>query len=249
VAVFALQKSFFSKLVYNIAMNKRNFELDLLRGVAVILMVFFHFGYDLALFGYTSYETTVDTEWIIFRGVILSMFLLGVGMSSYLAYRNGIHWKKLWKQTAKLTAVSVVISIGSYFVFPDQWIYFGVIHFVTIATLASLAFLHRPKLSLILGIGIIVSYVLGYFHLDSMLAYSVEHFYIPRYTVDVVSFTPWFGVVLIGIYLMHKKLFGVAITENKAGRRIAFLGKHSLIIYLLHQPVLFGVFTMIKFIR
>jgi uncharacterized membrane protein len=230
-------------------MNKRYFELDLLRGVAVILMVCFHFGYDLAMFGYASYETTIDIEWIIFRGIILSMFLLGVGMSSCLAYGSGINWKKVWKQTVKLAAVSLVISIGSYFIFPDQWIYFGVIHFVTIATLVSLAFLHRPKLSLILGVGIIVSYVLGYFHLDPVLAYSVEHFSIPRYTVDVVSFTPWFGVVLIGIYLMHKKLFGITIKENKAGQRVAFLGKHSLIIYLLHQPILFGVFTMIKFIR
>ena len=230
-------------------MNKRYFELDLLRGTAVILMVCFHFGYDLAMFGYTSYETTVDIEWIIFRGIILSMFLLGVGMSSYLAYADGINWKKVWKQTAKLAAVSVLISIGSYFIFPDQWIYFGVIHFVTIATLVSLAFLHRPTLSLILGIGIIASYVMGYFHLDPILAYSVEHFYIPRYTVDVVSFTPWFGVVLIGIFLMYKKLFGIAIKENRTGRRVAFLGKHSLIIYLFHQPILFGVFAVIKFIR
>ena len=241
--------SIFSKLVYNIDMNKRYFELDLLRGFAVILMVCFHFGYDLALFGYASYKTTVDIEWIVFRGVILSMFLLGVGMSSYLAYSDGINWKKVWKHTAKLTAVSVVISIGSYFIFPEQWIYFGVIHFVTIATLVSLAFLKRPYLALILGVGIIVSYLLGYFHLDPMLAYSVEHFSIPRYTVDVVSFTPWFGAVLIGMFLMHKKMFGIAIKENKTGQRVAYLGKHSLLIYLLHQPILFGVFNTIMIIR
>lgn len=230
-------------------MNYRYFELDLLRGIAVVLMVCFHFGYDLALFGYTSYQTTVDAEWIIFRGVILSMFLLGVGMSSYLAYTDGINWTKVWKHTVKLTAISIVISIGSYFVFPDQWIYFGVIHFITIASLASLAFLNRPKLSLFLGVGIIVTYVLGYFHFDPVLAYSVEHFHIPAYTVDVVSFTPWFGVVLIGMFLMHKRLFGIAIKENKTGQSVAFLGKHSLIIYLLHQPILFGMFTVIKLIR
>lgn len=230
-------------------MKKRYFELDLLRGVAVILMVCFHFGYDLALFGYASYVTTADIEWIIFRGVVLSMFLVAVGMSSYLAYREDIDWKKVWIRSAKLTAVALLISIGSCFVFPDQWIYFGVIHFIMIATLVSLAFLKRPNVSLILGIGIIVTYVLGYFHLDPLLSYSVEHFHIPEYTVDVVSFTPWFGVVLIGIYLMHKKLFGLCIKENTAGRRIAFLGKHSLIIYLLHQPILFGVFNMIKLIR
>lgn len=230
-------------------MNKRYFELDLLRGAAVILMVCFHFGYDLAFFGYTSYVTTVDMEWIVFRGLVLSMFLLAVGMSSYLAYSDGINWKKVWTRSLRLTAVALLISIGSYFVFPEEWIYFGVIHFIMIATLVSLAFVKRPNVSLILGVGIIVTYVLGYFHLDPLLSYSVEHFHIPEYTVDVVSFTPWFGVVLIGIFLMHKKLFGLCIKESKAGCRVAFLGKHSLIIYLLHQPLLFAVFSMIKLIR
>ena len=239
----------FRKLVYNTGMNKRYFELDLLRGCAVVLMVLFHFGYDLALFGYTSYQTTVDMEWIVFRGVILSMFLLGVGMSSYLAYSQGISWKKIGIRSGKLAAVSVVISLGSYFVFPQQWIYFGVIHFIMLASLVSLLFLKTPNVSLVLGIGIIVSYLLGYFHFDPVLAYSVEHLSIPRYTVDVVSFTPWFGVVLIGIFVMHNNFFGLRIKESKSRTRLAFLGRHSLLIYLLHQPILLGTFNMIKFIR
>ncbi len=231
------------------SMNKRYFELDLLRGVAVVLMVLFHFGYDLALFGYASYTTTVDMEWLIFRCVVLSMFLLGVGMSSYLAYHEGIDWEKVGIRTIKLSVVSVAISIGSYFIFPTQWIYFGVIHFIMVATIASLAFLKRPVLALILGIGIIVTYVLGYFHLDPLLALSMKYFSIPRYPVDVVSFTPWFGVVLIGMFMMSKELFGLKIQEKGLLVKVAYLGKHSLLIYLVHQPVLFGVFNLIKLIR
>jgi len=230
-------------------MNKRYFELDLLRGSAVVLMVLFHFGYDLALFGYASYKTTVDIEWIIFRGVILSMFLLAVGMSSYLAYSKAIDWKKVWVRSAKLSAVSVLISIGSYLVFPDQWIYFGVIHFIMVATVVSLAFVKVPNLALIVGVGVVAAYVLGYFHFDPVLSYAVEHFSLPRYTVDVVSFTPWFGVVLIGIFVMHHNFFGLTIHESKRRNRLAYLGKHSLLIYLLHQPILFGVFNVIEFIR
>ena len=88
---------------------KRYFELDFLRGSAVVLMVLFHFGYDLALFGYTSYRTTVDMEWITFRAVILSMFLLSVGMSAYLAYADTIDWKKLLKRSLILSLISVLI--------------------------------------------------------------------------------------------------------------------------------------------
>ncbi len=229
--------------------NKRFFELDLLRGSAVILMVLFHIGYDLAYFGYADYVTTVDIEWIVFRGIILSMFLLAVGMSSYLAYSNGIRLSKLIRTLVKLIFVSLLISIGSYIVFPQEWIYFGVIHFITLALVVSLIFIKVPKFSLVVGVGIVGSYLMGYAPFDTLFIYGVNHWYIPVYTVDVVSFTPWFGVVLIGVFVMDAELFGLKVHNNAATRRIAFLGQHSLVIYLLHQPVLFGLFYTIKLLR
>lgn len=231
-------------------MNKaeRFFELDLLRGGGVVLMVLFHIGYDLAHFGYASYVTTRDIEWITFRGIVLSMFLLAVGMSAYLAYRDGIKYSKLIRTLVKLILVSVLISVGSYLAFPQNWIYFGVIHFIAVALVVSLIFVKTPKLSLVVGIVIIVSYLMGYSPFDYIFAYSVVQWNIPSFTVDVVSFTPWFGVVLIGIFVMDKKIFGLKIQHNKITRRVAFLGRHSLAIYLLHQPMLFGLFYIIKLI-
>ena len=226
--------------------NKRILELDVLRGIAVILMVMFHFGFDLAEFGYASYQTTVDMQWKVFRAIILSMFLIAVGMSAYAAYSEGINLKKLFKNLAKLTLVSVVISIGSYVAFPHAWIYFGVIHFIVIALPLSLLFLHKPYIALVLGIAIPLSYVLGAFHLDALHHWSVEHLHIPSFTVDVVSFTPWFGLVLIGVFLMNKNLFGFRLKANALTQKFSFLGRHSLVIYLVHQPILFGMFMLIK---
>jgi uncharacterized membrane protein len=227
-------------------MTKRFFELDLLRGGAVILMVLFHIGYDLAHFGYASYVTTRDIEWITFRGIVLSLFLLAVGMSAYLAYSDGIKYSKLIKTLAKLILISVLISVGSYLAFPQNWIYFGVIHFIAVALVVSLVFVRFSKLSLVAGVMIIGSYLMGYSPFDPIFTYSVVHWGIPSYTVDVVSFTPWFGVVLIGIFVMDKKIFGLKIQQKKTTRSVAFLGRHSLAIYLLHQPVLFGLFYIIK---
>ena len=232
---------------YNSSMKskKRILELDVLRGVAVILMVMFHFGFDLAEFGYASYRTTVDMEWKIFRAVILSMFLLAVGMSAYVAYADGINYKKLLKNLAKLSLISLVISIGSYVAFPHAWIYFGVIHFIVLALPASLLFLHKPYIALVLGIAIPLSYVLGAFHLDTLHQLSVKYLHIPSFTVDVVSFTPWFGLVLLGVFLMSKNIFGFKLKETKLNMKLSFLGKHSLLIYLVHQPILFGVFYLL----
>lgn len=228
---------------------KRIYELDVLRGTAVVLMVFFHFGYDLAFFEYASYQTTQDIEWIVFRGLILSIFLMAVGMSSCLAYKNHINYVKLIKTLVKLILVSVVISIGSYQVFEHSWIYFGVIHFIIVALIISLLFINRPNLSLVLSVLILGSYWMGYHPFDSLFNYSVQEWNIPYFSVDLVSLSPWFSLVLLGIFVMHKKMFGIRIKENKIMNKIAYFGKHSLVIYLVHQPVLFGFFYMIKFLR
>jgi uncharacterized membrane protein len=230
-------------------MNKRYFELDVLRGSAVVLMLLFHFGYDLAYFGYASFKTTQDVEWILFRGLILSMFLISVGMSLYLVYRDEIRGEKLFKRTMKLFAVSVVISAGSYLVFPTQWIYFGVIHFIAVASVAGVLFVARPNLALLLGSAIIISYVAGLFRLDGLLEFLSLYLPLPRHTVDVVSFTPWFGVVLIGIFVMHNRLFGLRSSENHLTQSVSFLGRHALAVYLLQQPVLFSLFYTIQFLR
>ena len=72
----------------------RNYEIDLLRGLAIVLMIIFHFGYDLTVFNWADFSTGKDIEWRIFRSVIVSSFLLAVGMSSYLAYQKSINKKK-----------------------------------------------------------------------------------------------------------------------------------------------------------
>ncbi|MBE0497865.1 MAG: DUF1624 domain-containing protein [Campylobacterales bacterium] len=70
-----------------------------------------------------------------------------------------------------------------------------------------------------------------------------------HHTVNVVSLAPCFGVVLIGIYVMHNRLFGLRSSENRLTQSLSFLGRHALVVYLLQQPVLFSLFYMIKLLR
>ena len=91
----------------------RNYEIDLLRGLAIVLMVIFHFSYDLTVFGWAGFSTGEDIEWKIFRTVIVSCFLLAVGMSSYLAYKKSINGKKLVKTVGKLFLVSPILRFSN----------------------------------------------------------------------------------------------------------------------------------------
>ena len=178
--------------------NNRNYEIDLLRGLAIVLMVIFHFGYDLSIFGWAHYNTSEDIEWRIFRSIIVSGFLLAVGMSSYLAYQKSINKKKLAKTVGKLFAVSLLITIGSLIYPIWEW--------------------------------------------------SVLNLGIPLQTVDLVSLFPWIGVVLIGVFVMHKEIFHIKFTASGISNKLGFLGQHSLLIYLIHQPILYGLFGLIDLI-
>jgi uncharacterized membrane protein len=222
----------------------RNYEIDLLRGLAIVLMVIFHFGYDLTVFGWADFSTSKDIEWRIFRTIIVSSFLLAVGMSSYLAYRKSINKKKLTKAVAKLFAVSLFITLGSLFMHPSTWVYFGIIHFITLALPISVLFVRVPNIAFVIGTLCIVAYAIGIVNLNPIWEWSVLYLGIPKRTVDLVSFFPWIGVVLIGVFVMHNALFQIKIKSNRVLNKLVFLGQHSLLIYLIHQPILYGLFGL-----
>ena len=224
--------------------ENRNYEIDVLRGLAIVLMVIFHFSYDLTVFGWADFSTAKDIEWRIFRTFIVSSFLLAVGMSSYLAYHKYLNKKKLIKTIGKLFSVSLFISIGSLFMHPSTWVYFGIIHFITLALPISVLFVRAPYFALVIGSGCIVGYWMGILNLYPIWKWGVLHLGIPTQTVDLVSFFPWIGVVLIGIFVMYKELFNINIKSSAFSNTLAFLGQHSLIIYLVHQPILYGLFGL-----
>ena len=224
--------------------RKRSYEIDLLRGLAIVLMVIFHFSYDLTVFGWADFSTSKDIEWIIFRAVIVSSFLLAVGMSSYSAYQKSVNKNKLIKSVSKLFAVSMFITLGSFFMHPNAWVYFGIIHFVTVALPISVLFVRAPYIALIIGIGCFVGFWSGILNLYPVWQWSVSNLGIPSRTVDLVSFFPWIGVVLIGVFVMHKELFQVKVKTSAISDKLVILGQHSLVIYLIHQPVLYGLFGL-----
>ncbi|MEP2652263.1 MAG: heparan-alpha-glucosaminide N-acetyltransferase [Paraglaciecola sp.] len=224
----------------------RCFEVDVLRGFAIVLMVIFHFCYDLATFGWASFNTGQDIEWRIFRAIIVSSFLLAVGMSSYLAYHKHLNVSKLANATCKLILVAVFLTISSVFMYPTTWVYFGIIHLIAVALPISVLFVRRPTISVIVGILVILLYSLGWLTMEPIWRWSVSNIGIPKKTVDLASLIPWIGVVLIGIFVMHKHMFSIKLPEHYIFNKLGMLGRHSLTIYLVHQPIMYGMLLAIK---
>jgi uncharacterized membrane protein len=215
-------------------------------------MVVFHFCYDLNYFKLAHIPLYSSSFWLNFRLLIVNMFLITAGMSLALAFSKGINWQKLKKRILLLGSASLTISIATFFVFPYTWVYFGVIHFVLVASIVGLFFINKPKLALALSVTIIVGYLFFNFNMHPIFAKIAPILHLPmRHTEDLVPFIPWFSATLLGIAIVgfswHKLLFENRIfnANTKLHKFLSFIGKRALLIYLIHQPLIFGIIYLL----
>jgi len=226
--------------------------IDVFRGWAIFLMVLFHFSFDLNHFSYIDIDIKNDKFWVYFRFIIVSIFLLTVGMSLKLTHKDKIKWKSVRKRALFLGSASILVTLGSYLLFPQSWIYFGVLHFILFSSFILLPFLNYPIVSIVLGVLIFVGYFLEYLHMHWLFDWVSVPLHLPlEHTEDIIRFFPWFTLMLFGSAMItlnwHNQIFNNSFF-NKQSRYhtfFSFLGKNSLVIYLTHQPLLFGVFWLL----
>ena len=227
---------------------QRYFDLDFIRGIAIVLMVIFHFCFDLNNFHFIDIDIYNGVEWRYFRYFIITLFLLAVGISLVIANEDKIDLKKNLKRVALITFNALLVSVASYITFPHTFIYFGILHFIAFASLVGLLFIRIPKISLILGVAIISLSFYKYIDMHWLYLYLQPILHLPKHTEDLAPFTPWFGVVLIGIFIGNYRLFILNTPQNRLTKTIALMGKHSLLIYMLHQPLLFGLTALFNYL-
>ncbi len=232
--------------------------LDILRGLAILAMIVFHLGWDLYYFGYSSVDVTTAWGWVIFQKSILTSFLLLVGAGLVLGHGKGIRWRRFWRRFALLVGAALLVSIGTYIQFPDYFVFFGVLHAIALFSLLGLAFLRLPPLLVaVLGLAVIAANFAYNDPVFSSRALGWIGFWpVSPETTDIVPVFPWFGVVLLGIAGMRLVLaspFAERLAAFHSGeplaRGLAFVGRWSLLIYLVHQPLLVGGFELARLVQ
>tara|TARA_B110000914_G_scaffold194881_1_gene183192 strand:+ start:101 stop:787 length:687 start_codon:yes stop_codon:yes gene_type:complete len=222
-------------------MKNRDHSLDLMRGVAIIMMIAFHFIYNLNFFGFTNiplYSHWITTYW---RYLIVFLFLSSVGISLVLAYGQQFNVAKFSKRMTLLGLAAMTVSLGTYFMFPNAWVYFGILHLIWTSCLIAVSCVRYPNISLLIGL-VILS--LGFFDLPNLsLLSALLSDNLPGASVDFYPLFPWLSLVFIGIYLGHNPWHKKIITYRSTF--IQYLGQHSLLIYLVHQVLLFGIVALI----
>ena len=221
----------------------RIWELDFLRGVAIFVMVFVHMGFDSDMYLYTNFQPIITV-----LSHFAFIFIALAGMGCVFSHNN-------IKRFGVLTLLSAGISITSYIWSNDDFIFFGILHMLALSTLLySLIFRHLNNY--IIGILAIVSLCVGFFmnlDIDNMftMILGISPIYIE--TLDFFPVFPWIGAFLVGIILARRvyKERNSRLSKPKPKwingiiSFFEFLGRHTLLIYIIHQPILLVVFWFI----
>ena len=162
--------------------RQRYQSLDLLRGFAILLMFIFHFSYDLNYFGVVTIYFREGIFWPNFRSVIVSLFLLVMGISLYIANRDGIRKKSFYRRLGLLVLYAALVSIGSWIMFPDTWIKFGILHFIAVASVLGLLFVRLGVVNLVIGIVLVL---LGSLYTHELFNNTYVHW------LGMMTYTPY----------------------------------------------------------
>lgn len=224
--------------------------VDIARGVAILAMVAYHLCWDLSYFRFIAADVGYDPAWVLLARSILAVFLFLAGASLVLGHGNGIRWRSFWRRWIFVVAGAIAITVATYFAFPQSFVYFGVLHAIALFSLMGLAFVRTPLWLAIAVAAVVIA--LPFFYSDPLFnekAFSWLGFWqVPPPANDLVPVFPWFGAVLLGIVAMRlvlaagwsNRLAAIA-PSGRLPRLLAFLGRWSLLIYLVHQPILLGL--------
>lgn len=220
--------------------------LDAARGLAVVAMVIFHLIWDLGHFGYIEPGVPWSAPVKAFGHSIAFAFLFIAGVALVLAHRDGLRWGPFWRRFAMIAGAAALVSAGTYVVFPNAFVFFGILHCIAAASLIALPFLRAPWPFALAGAALFFAgsafFASPVFNSDWLqwIGLSTSE----PMTQDWRPLFPWAGALLLGVAAGKLKLPGSG--ERRFGA-LSFLGRHSLIIYLVHQPLLFGLFSALAF--
>ena len=238
-----------AKNVYDKAPISRIELLDAWKGLAIIGVVVFHFAWDLEAFGLAPAGMTLRSEWIYFARSLAGSFMLIVGINLYLAHGRVIRWLAFVRRLLLILIAAFAITAFTYMMTPRSFIYFGILHSIAISSVLALIFLKAPALlTAAFGVFFLVAGRLlssAFFDTPYLYWTGLSTFVPP--SNDFEPIFPWFGLVLIGMAIAKSAAMGGALQTvselTPRGQPFSFLrwtGRHTLAIYLVHQPILFG---------
>ena len=231
-------------------------RLDALRGLAIVWMAGFHFAFDLNHLGWITQNFHQDPRWTLQRTAIVGLFLLCAGLGQALALQQGQSAARFWRRWAQVAACALLVTAGSWLMFPRSFITFGVLHGLAVMLLLLRFAGRRLSPSACWALGLLALLLPQFWQhplFDSRALNWIGLVSVKPITEDYVPLLPWLGVLLwgfaLGRWVLAARPQWLAGALPRMLQPLALLGRWSLSFYMLHQPVLIGLLSLAANIR
>lgn len=208
--------------------------IDLTRFLAIFLMIIFHLTYDLNFFGIKIFSQKFTLFWHWLPRFIVFLFMLAVGMSIG-AKKNPAMTESFNKSQIKILLGALLISLVTYFLYPSRWVYFGTLHCIFLSRYIVIWISRYSKTCLLL-----------FFLINIPLFFGIKYpwFNLSHQSMDYIPLLPWVSYAFLGVFLSQTNLpnFGHKLAEVTIIKKMS---TNSFWIYLVHQPLLFGLSYLI----
>lgn len=242
-------------------MDNRFWEIDFLRGLAVIAMIVYHIFFDLNFFNFINLPTETMV-WFLAPRLIAGTFIFLVGLSMTISFKRRrkrlseaqLNFKYL-ERGLRILIYGLIITLAIWLYFNQTLIVFGILHFIGVSIILAYLVLKadlNEGMNLALAFSLLIAGVLLQtmefnFYWLLWLGFTPQNFFM----LDYFPLLPWFGIILLGIhsgkrlYGHSRRKFDLKEVSNLPINFFAFLGRNSLEIYFLHQPVLIGLIHLL----
>lgn len=236
--------------------KERYYLIDVLRGLALVNMVLYHFSYDVfVIYGQ-------NPRWLYFPAV----FVWQQGICWSFILISGFSWRLGKKGNLRrglyLNGIGLLITAVTGLAIPDETIFFGILNFIGCAVLLTILFSKAgEKIPPLLGTGICLIFFAatypiqrGYLQLGGEVLKLPERLYsgplailgFPGpdfYSSDYFPILPWIFLYWTGWFLYP------VLMKNRGVRKIlsfripllSDIGRKTIWVYILHQPILMGI--------
>jgi uncharacterized membrane protein len=225
-------------------------SLDALRGAALFGMFGYHLVWDLALVGFLRPTAPLEPGWTALARVTAGSFLFLAGASLTLAAARGLAPGPYLRRLGLVSGAAGAITAATYLAMPDVYVFFGILHHIAVASVLGLLFVRAPIW--LTGAAAAAVFAAPRFvaspSLDGSWLRLLGLGATEPASVDFVPLFPWFAAPLLGIAAARMLLVARPDgawtrwrARGRAARALVWMGRRSLWIYLLHQPLFLAV--------
>jgi len=237
--------------------GSRLWEIDVVRGIAILMMILFHTLFDISFFGIAPVNVS-SGFWHYFAYATASLFLVVVGVSLVISHARAeqkfsgfLLAKKYFLRGAGIFSLGLLVTLGTWLYLREGFVIFGILHLIGISIMLSPFFFRFRQWNIIPGItciaiGLWVTSGPGPMYLLPFGIHPANFM-----SVDYTPLFPWFGVVLCGmgvgefLYPSGKRRYSIRSLPGFLVTPLSCAGRHSLVIYLVHQPVIVILLALI----